>query len=77
MYKYIKYNKYYRLALVCLVFALSSIFCAVTVAAVYASPATTVSLFFVPSVSGVALMMSINFWFKGKYRQFWHRLGEN
>jgi len=76
MNRYIKYNKNYRLAIICLVFGLAAIVLAFAAAAIYTSPATTVSLFFVPSFSGVALMMSIHFWFKGKNRQFWRGLGE-
>jgi hypothetical protein len=65
-----KYSKYYRLAITCLAVALGAIVWVAAALTVLTSPAATMSLFFVPSLLGVALMLGINFWFKGENRRF-------
>lgn len=74
MNRYIKYSRCYRLAITCLVVALAAVVWAVVALTVFASPAATMSLFFIPTVFVAALMMSMKFWFEGKDRQFWYRL---
>jgi hypothetical protein len=73
--KYKRYSKDYRLAIVCLAIAVTAIVWVAAVgASLLASPASssvlglsrevaTMTLFFVPTVTGVTVMLGLNFWY--------------
>ncbi len=70
MNRYIKYNKYYRLAILCLAIALTTTIGIIVVAAVsFTSPIAMMTIFFVPTIIGVTLMLGIKFWYDGEDRR--------
>jgi hypothetical protein len=84
-----KYSKTYRKAIICLAIALATVvWLAAAGAALAWSPSnmsflgmdrwvTTMTLFFVPSITGAALMLGINFWFTAEGKRFgWYGLSE-
>jgi hypothetical protein len=88
--RYMKYSKNYRLAIICLAIALATIvWVCVTAAVLFTSSSTssvlgldrmtaTLTLFFVPIVTGIALMLGINFWYIAEGKRFgWYGLSES
>jgi hypothetical protein len=84
-----KYSGTYRKAIICFAVALATIiWLAAAGAALSASSpnisfigldrwVTTMTVFFVPSLTGVALMLGINFWFTAEGKRFgWYGLSE-
>ncbi len=89
MNRFMKYSKGYRKAIICLAITLASIvWVAAAGAALFTSPsnmsflgldrwATTITIFFVPSITGASLLLGINFWFTAEGKRFgWYGLGE-
>jgi flagellar biosynthesis protein FliQ len=70
MNRFIKYNKYYRLAILCSAIAIIPIIWAIIATIAFAnSPIATISLFFVPVAVAVAVILAINFWYEGEDRR--------
>jgi uncharacterized membrane protein len=70
MNRFIKYNKYYRLAILCLALAIAPLIWAIIAATAFAnSPTATISLFFVPIAIAIAAILALTFWYEAEDRR--------
>jgi hypothetical protein len=74
--RYIKYSRKYRLAIACFAAAAVVTAAIAIVAATVFTPGVLLSnvlagssLFFVPTIAGVALMMGLSYWFSAESRR--------
>jgi hypothetical protein len=68
MNRFIRFNKYYRIAITCIATAITATIGVIAAALTLNSPSAITTLFFIPSAIFVIAILGINFWYKAENR---------